>query len=386
MLLFIASEIMLFGAFFTAYFFVRVVNGIEWPQPPFELPVFVAGVNTAILVTSSFTMHWALQSIKRGNRAGLQAGLLLTFLMGLVFLLTQAREYSRVGFAPAQRRVRDDLLLPHRPAWRARLRRPLDPPVHDDPGLPRPFLPGAPSRCRDRRDLLALRGRNVDCRVLDRLPPLTHDQSAPQRGRGVQVPDRFDRLLRSDRRSPRSTGGNWVGLGVFVALTRRGRRLVAARTAGRAPARRRRLARMRRGRAAHPRDRERDRRRPHSALDDPREEPRRPRGGARRHAGAELAAQALGLGRGRCARRRRRSGSTEASRNSPKRASRHAARSATAILSRRSRTRCGRSARTRSSSRRTRRAARTGSSAASSRRRASASRSRSRTSSSISTR
>ena len=37
---------------------------------------------------------------KRGNRAGLQAGLLLTFLMGLVFLLTQAREYSRVGFAP----------------------------------------------------------------------------------------------------------------------------------------------------------------------------------------------------------------------------------------------------------------------------------------------
>jgi cytochrome c oxidase subunit 3 len=41
-----------------------------------------------------------LQSIKRGNRAGLQAGLLLTFLMGLVFLLTQAREYSRVGFAP----------------------------------------------------------------------------------------------------------------------------------------------------------------------------------------------------------------------------------------------------------------------------------------------
>src|SRR3989442_6450862 len=100
MFLFIASEIMLFGSFFTAYFFVRVVNGIAWPPPQFHIPVFVAGVNTAILVTSSFTMHWALQSIKRGNRAGLQAGLLLTFLMGLTFLLTQAREYSRVGFAP----------------------------------------------------------------------------------------------------------------------------------------------------------------------------------------------------------------------------------------------------------------------------------------------
>ena len=103
MFLFIASEIMLFGSFFTAYFFVRVVNPgapSEWPPEPYHFPVFVAGVNTAILVTSSFTMHWALQSIKRGNRAGLQAGLLLTFLMGLVFLLTQAREYSRVGFAP----------------------------------------------------------------------------------------------------------------------------------------------------------------------------------------------------------------------------------------------------------------------------------------------
>jgi cytochrome c oxidase subunit III len=100
MLLFIASEIMLFGSFFTAYFFVRVNGNAEWPLPPFELPKFVAGVNTAILVTSSFTIHWALQSIKRGNRAGLQAGLVLTLALGATFLLTQIREYSRVGFAP----------------------------------------------------------------------------------------------------------------------------------------------------------------------------------------------------------------------------------------------------------------------------------------------
>jgi cytochrome c oxidase subunit III len=100
MFLFIASEVMLFGSFFTAYFFVRVANGVPWPTPPYELPVFVAGINTIILVTSSFTMHWALQSIKRGNRAGLQAGLTLTFLLGLTFLLTQLLEYSRVGFTP----------------------------------------------------------------------------------------------------------------------------------------------------------------------------------------------------------------------------------------------------------------------------------------------
>ena len=53
MYLFIASEIMLFGSFFTAYFFVRVVNGVPWPTPPYHLPVFVAAINTFILVTSS---------------------------------------------------------------------------------------------------------------------------------------------------------------------------------------------------------------------------------------------------------------------------------------------------------------------------------------------
>ncbi len=100
MFLFIASEIMLFGSFFTAYFFVRVAAGTPWPTPGHHLPVFIAGLNTIILVTSSFTMHWALQAIKRGNRAGLQAGLSLTFLLGLTFLLTQISEYARIGFAP----------------------------------------------------------------------------------------------------------------------------------------------------------------------------------------------------------------------------------------------------------------------------------------------
>ncbi len=101
MLLFIASEVMLFGAFFTMYFFIRVVaNPSTWPPEGFHLPVFVAGVNTAILVTSSFTMHWALTSIKRDSRAGLQAGLFLTLALGWIFLITQLLEYSRIGFAP----------------------------------------------------------------------------------------------------------------------------------------------------------------------------------------------------------------------------------------------------------------------------------------------
>ena len=98
--LFIGSEIMLFGSFFTVYFFDRVVNPdvTEWPPEGFHRPWFIALVNTCILVTSSFTVHWATTSIKRGNRTGLQAGMVLTFLLGLTFLLTQAVEYARIGF------------------------------------------------------------------------------------------------------------------------------------------------------------------------------------------------------------------------------------------------------------------------------------------------
>ena len=98
--LFIGSEIMLFGSFFTVYFFDRVVNPAttQWPPEGYIRPWYIALVNTCILVTSSFTVHWATQSIKRGNRTGLQCGLTLTFLLGLTFLLTQVVEYHRIGF------------------------------------------------------------------------------------------------------------------------------------------------------------------------------------------------------------------------------------------------------------------------------------------------
>src|SRR5881409_4053414 len=101
MLLFIISEVMVFGAFFTAYFFIRIVNGDQWfPYRGHELPVAVAGVNTAILLSSSLTMHWAQTSIKNGNRFGLKAGILSTFLLGSTFLFVQVNEYAHIGFAP----------------------------------------------------------------------------------------------------------------------------------------------------------------------------------------------------------------------------------------------------------------------------------------------
>ncbi len=100
MLLFIISEIMVFGGFFTAYFFIRVAQGDPWPAPGTTLPVEVAGVNTAILVSSSFTIHWAETCIKNENHRGLKAGMLLTFLLGCTFLFVQINEYANIGFAP----------------------------------------------------------------------------------------------------------------------------------------------------------------------------------------------------------------------------------------------------------------------------------------------
>ena len=100
MLLFIISEVMIFGAFFTAYFFIRVVNHDPWPAPGTSIPEAATGINTAILLVSSLTIHWALMSIKKGNRFGLRAGMVVTFLLGLCFLFLQVNEYVHLGWAP----------------------------------------------------------------------------------------------------------------------------------------------------------------------------------------------------------------------------------------------------------------------------------------------
>src|SRR3981081_156476 len=100
MLLFIMSEVMIFGAFFTAYFFIRIVNHNPWPATGTAVPAAVAGVNTAILVSSSLTIHWALVSVKHGNRFGLRAGMVSTFLLGLTFLFVQISESVHLVWAP----------------------------------------------------------------------------------------------------------------------------------------------------------------------------------------------------------------------------------------------------------------------------------------------
>jgi cytochrome c oxidase subunit 3 len=106
MVFFIGSEVMLFGSFFTAYFFVRFNVADQWPPlaangEPFELPVVITGVNTAILVSSSFTLHWGEHRLKHyGDRKGLAHGLLVTIMLGATFLIIQINEYVHLGFTP----------------------------------------------------------------------------------------------------------------------------------------------------------------------------------------------------------------------------------------------------------------------------------------------
>ena len=64
-----------------------------------HLPVGIAGVNTAILVSSSFTVHYALEGIRRNNRRAMKLGLIATWLLGATFLFIQLNEYVHLGFS-----------------------------------------------------------------------------------------------------------------------------------------------------------------------------------------------------------------------------------------------------------------------------------------------
>jgi cytochrome c oxidase subunit III len=112
MILFIASEVMFFVAWFWAYFnialfpnealeFARtdVVGGV-WPPKgietfdPWHLPL----LNTLILLTSGTTVTWAHHALLEGDKQGVRNGLICTILLGILFTLCQAFEYSHAAF------------------------------------------------------------------------------------------------------------------------------------------------------------------------------------------------------------------------------------------------------------------------------------------------
>jgi len=89
--LFLASEVMLFGALFSTYILLRV-GAPEWPHG--ELNVWLGAVNTVILISSSVTMVMAWASLKM-NEVGKGKGYLLaTFLLAALFLVNKYFEYA----------------------------------------------------------------------------------------------------------------------------------------------------------------------------------------------------------------------------------------------------------------------------------------------------
>jgi cytochrome c oxidase subunit 3 len=93
MILFLCTEVATFGAGFVYYFFVRV--GPEWAGahvPEGFLGALVLG-NTAILVLSSITLHFAHVALKKGNRSRFLGLLVSTLVLGLVFIGGQIYEY-----------------------------------------------------------------------------------------------------------------------------------------------------------------------------------------------------------------------------------------------------------------------------------------------------
>jgi cytochrome c oxidase subunit III len=98
-LLFIASEAMFFAGLFAAYFSARAGQP-QWPPDGFDLEATLAIILTAVLVASSFTMQRAVGRIKRGDRRGLRRALVITAVLGIVFLAGQVYDYSTLGFGP----------------------------------------------------------------------------------------------------------------------------------------------------------------------------------------------------------------------------------------------------------------------------------------------
>jgi cytochrome c oxidase subunit 3 len=90
--LFLASEVMLFGAIFTAYLFVRL-GASDGTWPDHIQNVWYGFANTCILITSSITMVWAWVALKERKFNTYRLALGLTILCGLVFLSIKAVEY-----------------------------------------------------------------------------------------------------------------------------------------------------------------------------------------------------------------------------------------------------------------------------------------------------
>ena len=91
--LFLASEVMLFGALFSTYIILRT-TAPTWPHGADELSVPLGAINTVLLISSSVTMVMAWATLKMNDWAKHRLYLIATFVLAAVFLVNKYFEYA----------------------------------------------------------------------------------------------------------------------------------------------------------------------------------------------------------------------------------------------------------------------------------------------------
>jgi cytochrome c oxidase subunit 3 len=97
-IVFLASDVMLFAPFFAAYYLLRTTNE-PWPPPEVELELPRAALATATLVASSFTIAASDRAgLREGGSRAMRRWLLATIALGALFLGNQIVEYLTLGY------------------------------------------------------------------------------------------------------------------------------------------------------------------------------------------------------------------------------------------------------------------------------------------------
>jgi cytochrome c oxidase subunit 3 len=94
MWIFLAQEVLFFGGLFCGYTFYRVHYPEAFMAGSFELNIWWGSLNTVILITSSLTMAFAVRSAQLGRKASIIKWLVLTLVLGSMFLGVKVVEYT----------------------------------------------------------------------------------------------------------------------------------------------------------------------------------------------------------------------------------------------------------------------------------------------------
>lgn len=90
--LFLASEVMLFGGFFSAYVYLRM--GADYPWPERTLPVLPGLINTFVLIASSVTVVFAWAALKMREWRKFQIYMGITVACAALFMVLKGIEYN----------------------------------------------------------------------------------------------------------------------------------------------------------------------------------------------------------------------------------------------------------------------------------------------------